>query len=107
MSAPSFKPYLGKEIMPGPAARTDAELRDYALKNTGTIFHPVGTCKMGPDSDTMAVVDHRLRVRGLSGLRVADASIMPNIVSGNTNAPSIMIGERCAEFVLSDTTTIH
>jgi choline dehydrogenase len=108
LSAPSFKPYLGKEIMPGPAAQTDAELRDYALKNTGTIFHPVGTCKMGPESDTMAVLDHRLRVRGITGLRVADASIMPNIVSGNTNAPSIMIGERCAEFVLSDaTTTIH
>jgi choline dehydrogenase-like flavoprotein len=106
LSAPSFEPFMGKEIMPGPDVRTDAELRHYALTNTSTLFHPVGTCKMGPDGDKMAVLDHRLRVRGLSGLRVADASIMPNIVSGNTNAPSIMIGERCAEFILSDA-TIH
>lgn len=107
LSAPSFKSYLGKEIMPGPAVQTDTQMRDYALHNTGTIFHPVGTCKMGPDSDKMAVLDARLRVRGVSGLRVADASIMPNIVSGNTNAPAIMIGERCAAFVLADAATIH
>ncbi|HEX4113612.1 MAG TPA: GMC family oxidoreductase N-terminal domain-containing protein [Stellaceae bacterium] len=106
LSAPAFKPYLGKEIMPGPDVRSDAALRDYALKNTGTIFHPVGTCKMGADDDPMAVLDHRLRVRGVRGLRVADASVMPAIVSGNTNAPSMMIGERCAEFVLADA-TIH
>ena len=106
LSAPSFKPYLGKEIMPGPGVTTDAELRDYALRNTSTLFHPVGTCKMGPDSDKMAVLDPRLKVRGVAGLRVADASIMPNIVSGNTNAPAIMIGERCADFILSDE-TIH
>jgi choline dehydrogenase-like flavoprotein len=104
MSAPAFKPYLGRELVPGPAVVSDAQLRDFALNNTGTIFHPAGTCKMGADDDAMAVLDHRLRVRGIAGLRVADASIMPTIVSGNTNAPSIMIGERCAEFVLTDAT---
>jgi len=67
-----------------------------------TCFHPVGTCKMGPVSDPNAVVDPQLKVHGIQGLRVADASIMPTIVSGNTNAPSIMIGERAADFVKQD-----
>jgi choline dehydrogenase-like flavoprotein len=65
-----------------------------------TSFHPVGTCKMAPESDPMAVVDHTLRVRGVDGLRVGDASIMPTIIGGNTNAPSMMIGERAAEFAI-------
>jgi choline dehydrogenase len=64
-----------------------------------TQYHPVGTCKMGPDSDPMAVVDAQLRVKGIAGLRVADASIMPTLIGGNTNAPSIMIGEKCAELI--------
>ena len=64
-----------------------------------TQYHPVGTCKMGPASDPMAVVDAQLRVKGISGLRVADASIMPTLIGGNTNAPSIMIGEKCAELI--------
>jgi choline dehydrogenase len=67
-----------------------------------TQYHPVGTCKMGPDSDPMAVVDAQLRVRGIDGLRVADASIMPTLIGGNTNAPSIMIGEKLADLLRSN-----
>jgi choline dehydrogenase len=77
--------------------QTDAEWLDYIRNYCGTIFHPSGTCKMGQDPG--AVVDDRLRVHGLSGLRVADASIMPTVVSGNTNAACIMIGEKCADLL--------
>jgi choline dehydrogenase len=79
--------------------RTDAELAEYAMRTLLSYHHQVGTCKMG--IDTMAVAAPDLRVHGVAGLRVADASVMPAVTSGNTNAATIMIGERCAEFLLS------
>jgi len=89
---------LGAEVWPGPAVTSDAALADFVRTTVNTIFHPVGTCKMGVDA--MAVVDPELRVRGIDGLRVADASIMPTIIGGNTNAPAIMIAEKAADLIL-------
>lgn len=94
---PAFDQYRGREIWPGPQVESDAEFRTWLSDAGGTTFHPVGTCAMGTGPD--AVVDEALSVRGVRGLRVADASIMPRIVSGNTNAPSIMIGEKAAALV--------
>lgn len=96
----AFDKYRGKELAPGPAVESDAEMIRWLRANAMTTFHPVGTCKMG--NDQMAVVDSRLKVHGVKGLRIADASIMPIISSGNTNAPAIMIGERAAEFILKE-----
>jgi choline dehydrogenase len=91
---------LGRELGPGPEAQSDAELGAYVRgRASGTIFHPVGTCKMG--TDELAVVDPALSVHGLEGLRVVDASIMPTLISGNTNAPTIMIAEKAAALMLS------
>ncbi len=89
-----------RELGPGPERTTDEEILDWVRQVGETTYHPVGTCKMG--SDAMAVVDERLRVRCIQGLRVADASIMPTLTSGNTNAPAIMIGEKAAAMVLED-----
>ena len=97
---PAIKPYIAEEYLPGEAVESDAELLAYIRENGGTIFHPVGTCKMG--SDPLAVVDERLRVHGVEGLRVADCAIMPTLISGNTNAPAIMIGEKCAAMMRED-----
>jgi choline dehydrogenase len=100
MTAPALAPMQVTEIAPGAGATTDDEILDWVKRAAETTYHPVGTCKMG--TDAMAVVDHRLRVHGIAGLRVADASIMPVLTSGNTNAPSIMIGEKAADMVLGD-----
>ncbi|HEY4891367.1 MAG TPA: GMC oxidoreductase, partial [Reyranella sp.] len=89
----------GKEEFPGDEVKTDAEIDAWIRRSAETIYHPVGTCKMGPANDPMAVVDHRCRVHGLVGLRVVDASVMPTLVGGNTNAPTIMIAERVAAFM--------
>jgi choline dehydrogenase len=93
----AFDPYRGAEFMPGEAMKTDAQLETFVRAKTEVLYHPVGTCKMGDDD--AAVVDAELRVRGVAGLRVADASIMPTVIRGNTNAPTIMIGERCAAWL--------
>lgn len=98
MAASPLREITGEEIAPGQHLQSDAELLEWVRNTAETTYHPVGTCKMGPDS--MAVVDHELRVHGIAGLRVADASIMPTLTSGNTNAPCIMIGEKCAEMIL-------
>ena len=95
-----FMKYQPTEIQPGNHIQTDEDLKDYIRQFGGTIFHPVGTCKMGNDND--AVVDERLRVRGIRRLRVVDASIIPTIVGGNTNAPSIMIGEKASDMIKED-----
>ena len=93
---------ISKEHAPGETVGRDDDeaILDWARSTATTIYHPTGTCKMG--CDQMAVVDSRLRVHGISGLRVADASVMPVITSGNTNAPTIMIGEKLSDMVLED-----
>jgi choline dehydrogenase-like flavoprotein len=95
-------PYRPQEYRPGPQAETQEELVRAAGDIGTTIFHPVGTAKMGADTDPLAVLDERLRVRGISGLRVIDASAMPRITSGNTNSPTVMIAEKGAAMVLED-----
>jgi choline dehydrogenase len=101
MAQKAFEGVRGGELAPGPMVRSNSEMRQWLKRAGGTTLHPVGTCKMG--TDTLAVVDAELKVRGVEGLRVADASIMPIISSGNTNAPTIMIGEKAADMVLRAT----
>ncbi|WP_066778470.1 choline dehydrogenase [Sphingomonas sp. CCH5-D11] len=95
----ALDPYRGEEYAPGRAVQSDAEIDAGVRANAETIYHPVGTCKMGTDGDKMAVVDEQLRVRGLTGLRVVDASVMPTLVGSNTNAPTIMIAEKAADLI--------
>ncbi|MGB0751646.1 MAG: GMC family oxidoreductase, partial [Gammaproteobacteria bacterium] len=97
MEGDALSQYREMETTPGKDVNTDDEYLDYARATGATIYHPVGTCKMG--SDPMAVVDDQLRVHGVEGLRVVDASIMPNLVSGNTNAPTIMIAEKASDLI--------
>jgi len=100
VAAPAMEKYAPKEYLPGSQVASDEDLASAAGDIATTIFHPVGTCKMGHDD--LAVVDDRLRLHGLRGLRIADASVMPTITSGNTNSPTIMIAEKAAEMIRED-----
>ena len=100
MESETFKKYKPEEYRPGVHINDNEQLIQEASNHAQTIFHPVGTCKMGKDD--MAVVDEKLRVKGVQNLRVIDASIMPNITSGNTNAPTIMIAEKGADMILTN-----
>ena len=102
VSQPALAKYQPEEWKPGIEFQSDADLAKLAGDIANTIFHPVGTTKMGPDGDPLAVVDSRLRVKGVAGLRVVDAGIMPTITSGNTNSPTLMIAEKAARFILQD-----
>jgi choline dehydrogenase-like flavoprotein len=98
MQAPALQSYRGKEIYTA-GIETDVQWESYIRERADTIYHPVGTCKMGAAHDPMAVLDTQLRVKGMSGLRVIDASAMPTLISGNTNAPTIMMAEKAADFL--------
>ena len=95
----AFAPYRGKELYPGATVQDDAALADFVRRKAETIYHPVGTCRMG--NDAQAVVDAELRVHGIGALRVVDASVMPRLVGGNTNAPVVMIAEKASDLILA------
>lgn len=95
----ALAPYAGDEYLPGIDVNSTPEIETFIRRKAETIYHPVGTCKMGQDAG--AVVDAQLRVRGIDGLRVIDASIMPTLVSGNTNAPTVMIAEKASDLILN------
>ncbi len=98
MGGKAMEPFRGKELFPGPDVKSDSEITDYLRQSSVTCYHPSGTCKMG--TDATAVVDHRLKVHGVERLRVVDASVMPEVVSGNTNAPIMMMAEKIADDIL-------
>jgi choline dehydrogenase len=100
LHAPALKPFVAAEVEPGLAIDSDADLLTYCRQRGGTIYHPTSTCRMG--NDPLAVVDQRLRVKGVEGLRVVDGSIMPDLVSGNTNAPIVAIAEKASDMILAD-----
>ena len=100
-SQPALDPYRGPEILPGPAVETDDQIDAFARRNLATVYHPIGTCRMGADEDS--IVDPEFRVRGIDGLRVVDASVMPDLVGGNINAVVIMIAEKAADAILGNT----
>jgi choline dehydrogenase len=100
LAAPALKPYCVNEVYPGSEKTSDEDLLDFCRKTGSTVYHPTSTCRMG--NDPLAVVDQRLRVRGIEALRVVDASVMPDLMSGNTNAPTIMIAEKASDMILED-----
>jgi choline dehydrogenase len=100
LGAPALKPYSVEEVHPGPKVTSDEELLNYCRRTGSTVYHPTSTCRMG--NDPLAVVDQRLRVRGIEALRVVDASVMPDLMSGNTNAPTIMIAEKASDMIRED-----
>ncbi len=95
----ALDPFRGREINPGEGVKSRADIDAYMRRTAWTVHHPLGTCKMGVESDDMAVVDHQLRVRGIDGLRVIDASVLPDMPGGNINAPVIMVAERAADLI--------
>ena len=99
LARPELKTGDAEELVPGPTVTNDEELEEYIAQRLGTAYHPVGTCRMGSADDSRSVVDPKLRVIGLENVRVADASVMPEVVAGNTNAPSMMIGDAAVEFL--------
>ena len=98
--SPAMRPYVVEELAPGPSVAGDADLAEFVRRTGVSNHHPSSSCAMGTGPNS--VVDPRLRVHGIAGLRIADASIMPRVVAGNTNAPSIMIGEKAAAMILQD-----
>jgi choline dehydrogenase len=98
MAQPAFDPYRDVEVAPGAGAKSDEALEAYVRAHAESIYHPVGSCKMGTDG--LAVVDEQLRVHGVKGLRVVDASVMPQIISGNTNLCTMMIAEKAADMIM-------
>ena len=99
LSQNSMRPYAGEEVGPGENAQTDSQIEEYIRSKAETAYHPSCTLKMGVDD--MAVVDEKLKIHGLQNIRVADASVMPEITSGNLNAPTLMIGERASDFIMN------
>ena len=100
MASSGFEKYASEEVSPGSDAISDEDIAEFIRAKSETIYHPVGTCKMGSEQDAMAVVDSQCRLRGIDALRVVDASVMPSLVGGNTNAPTIMIAERVSEWII-------
>jgi choline dehydrogenase-like flavoprotein len=100
LNSETFDVYRDSETAPGSSVQSDAEIEAFIREKAETIYHPIGTCKMG--NDEMAVVDASLKVKGIEGLRVADASIMPDLIGGNTNVPSMVIGLKAAQMILGE-----